>query len=100
MPSSQHGDAAGDVKAPDAHRQPGRQKRPSEIDGARELVGLHADQPDQRLAAALAKHVDDPVGLDAAIGLIIGVEMNLDTRPEHVAPARVFGEAVEAGEGV
>ena len=49
----QHRDRARDVKAADAHRQPGGQKRPRQIDGARKLVGLHADHRDQR-AAALA----------------------------------------------
>ena len=47
----QHRDAARDVKAADAHRQAGGQKRPRQIDGARKLVRLHADQADQRATA-------------------------------------------------
>ena len=52
----QHGDAAGDVEAADADRQAGGEERPREIDRARKLVGLHADQADQRPAAGLADH--------------------------------------------
>ena len=96
----QHGDAAGDVKAADADRQPGGEERPRQIDRARKLVRLHADQADQRLAAGLADHADDPVGPDAPVGLVIGVEADFDVRPEHLAAARVLGEAVQAGERV
>ena len=53
----QHGDAAGDVEAADADRQPGVEERPRQIDRARKLVGLHADEADQRAAAFAADHV-------------------------------------------
>ena len=47
----QHREAAGDVEAADGDRQPGGEERPRQVDRARELVGLHADQRDQRPAA-------------------------------------------------
>ena len=96
----QHGDAAGDVEAADADRQPGREERPREIDRARELVRLHADQADQRLAAGLPDHADDAVGPNAPVGLVIGVQADLDAFAQHAAPLRVLGEAVEAGERI
>ena len=83
----QHGDAAGDVEAADADRQPGGEERPREIDRARKLVRLHADQADQRLAAGLADHPDDLVRPDPPVGLVIGVQADVDVRPEHLAAA-------------
>ena len=76
----QHRDAAGDVKAADADRQSGGEERPRQIDRARKLVGLHADQRDQRRAAGLADHPDDPLGADAPVGLVIGVQADVDVR--------------------
>ena len=86
------------MESADAHRQAGGQKRPREIDRARKLVGLNADEPDQRLAAGLADHPDDLPGPDPPVGLIIGVQANLDVLAQHFAPLRVLGEAVQAGE--
>jgi hypothetical protein len=45
-------------------------------------------------------HADDPVGADAAVGLVIGVDADRHIRSKHLALARVFGETVEAGERV
>ncbi len=50
----QHRQAARDVEAAQRHRQARLDELAREVDGARELVGLHADQADQRLAAARA----------------------------------------------
>ena len=81
----QHGDAAGNVEAADADRQPGGKERPREIDGARKLVGLHADQTDQRLAARARIISDDPLGPDPPVGLVIGVQADFNVRPKDVA---------------
>ncbi len=48
----QHRDAAADVEAADADRDARGAQRPRDIDGARKLVGLHADQADQPATAA------------------------------------------------
>ena len=50
----QHRQAARDVEAADHHRQPGGAELAGEVERVVELVGLDADQPDQRLRAALA----------------------------------------------
>ena len=96
----QHGDAAGNVEPADADRQPGGKERPRQVDRARKLVRLHADQADQRLAAGLADIADDPVRADPPVGLVIGVQADLDARSQHVAALRVHRQAVEAGERV
>ena len=43
-------------------------------------------------------HADDPVGPDAPVGLVIGVDADRHIGSKHLAPARVFGETVEARE--
>ena len=69
------------MEAADADRQPGGEERPGQIDGAGELVGLHADQPDQRPAARLADLADDPVRPHPAVGLVIGMQADVDVGP-------------------
>ncbi len=96
----QHGDAAGDMKAADAHRQTGGEERLRQIDRARKLVGLHADQADQRAAAFAADHADDLVGADAPVGLVVGVQPDVDARPQHFAARGVFGQRIQAGQRV
>ena len=80
--------------------RPAAQERPREIDRARKLVGLNADEPDQRLAAGLADHADDLPGPHPPVGFIIGVQAKLDVLTQHFAPLRVLGEAVQAGERI
>ena len=88
------------MKPADANRQTGAQKRPRQVDGAWELVRLDPDQSDEGTATGSVNHTDDPVGPDAAVGFVIGVDADRHIRSKHLAPARVFGEAVEAGERV
>jgi hypothetical protein len=59
---------------------------------------LNADQADQSSAAGSVNHPDDPVGRDASV--IVGLDMDRHTGAEHLAPTGVFGETVEAGQGV
>jgi hypothetical protein len=88
------------MKTADADRQAGGAERPGEIERARELVRLDADQPDQRPSAGPTNRPDDAVGADALVGLVKGVEANFDLGPEHLSPARIFGERIETGERV
>jgi hypothetical protein len=96
----QHGDAAGNVEAADADRQTGSQEGPGQVDGAWELIGLHADKTDQRLAAGLADHADNAVGPHPPVRLIVGMQLHLDAGAEHLAATRVLGQPIQAGEGV
>jgi hypothetical protein len=86
------------MKPADAYRQTGTQKPPRQVDGAWELVRLHPDQSDEGPATGSVDHADDPVGPDAAIGLVIGVDADYHIGTEHLPPARVFGETVKASE--
>ena len=88
------------MEAADANRQAGGAKRPGEVNGARELVRLHPDQPDQRPTAGFADRADDPFGADPLVGFVKGVEADFNRGPEHPGPPRIPGEPVEAGERV
>ncbi|MGC1766629.1 MAG: hypothetical protein WA769_27360 [Pseudolabrys sp.] len=59
---------------------------------------MHPDQSDQCPAAAFADRADDAVRPYAAVGLVVGVQAELDARPQDVAPPRILGESVETGE--
>jgi len=82
------------------HRQASRKEGTREIHRARKLVRLNANQTDQRPAASLADRADDPLGPNPAVGLVVGVQLDVNFRAEDLAPARVLGERVETGEGV
>jgi len=90
----------GHVEPAGQHRQASRKEGTREIHRARKLVRLNANQTDQRAAACLADRADDPLGPYPAVGLVVSVQLDVDFRPEDLAPARVLGERVEAGEGV
>jgi hypothetical protein len=96
----QHREAAGDVKAAETDRQPGLQERPRQIDGAGKLVGLDADQPDQRAAASAADPPDDPVGPHPSVGLVIGLDANLDPGTQHMPLPQILGQAVQGGQRI
>ena len=90
----------GHVEPAGQHRQASRKEGTREIHRAGKLVRLNANQTDQRPAASLADRADDPLGPYAAVGLVVGVQLDIDSRPKDLTPARVLGESIEAGEGV
>jgi len=96
----QHGNAAGDMKSADADRQPGVEKGLRQIDSARKLVRLHADQTDQAAAARAADHADDLVGLNPPVGFVVGVQPDIDARAQHLAALGVLRQRVQAGERI
>ena len=96
----QHGDAARDVKPADADLEAGVAKLARDIEGARKLVRLHADEADQRTPAAALEIANDPARHDATVGLVIGVDLDPHAWTEHLATAGVLGEAVHAGERI
>ena len=97
----QHRQAAGGMEAAHRHRQAGLEELAGEVDGVRELVGLHADQADQALAArrarsrAMMRSARTRV-LVSSIGL-----MTMSTSGPSTAPlAAVLAQAIERGEGI
>ncbi len=94
----QHRQAAAHVEAADAHRDARRAQGAREIHGARELVGLYAHQADQ--AAARLDRADDPLGLDARVGLVPGGDADLHFVAQNPALDAVEREAVHRGERI
>ena len=96
----QHRDAAGDMESTDADRQADVEKRLGQIDRARKLVRLHADQPDQTAPALAADHVDDLLRLHPAVGFVERVQADIDARSQHLAALGVLGQGIETRERV
>ena len=96
----QHRQAARHMEAAQRHRQAGLDELAGEIDGARELVGLDADQADQRLAAAAPDVGHDAVRPDADIGLVERLDDDIDVGPQDLASPAILAQAVERGQGV
>ena len=96
----QHRQAARHMEAAQRHRQACLDELAGEIDGARELVALHADQADQRLAAAAPDVGDDAVRPDSDIGLVQRLDDDIDVRPQNLASPAILPQAVEGGQGI
>ncbi len=88
------------METADGHRQAGFDEAGGEVHGPGELVGLHADESDQRPAAALLQLGDDLLRLDAGVGLVIRVQPDLDVRTQHLALLAIAGGAVQRGQSV
>ena len=74
-------------------------QRPREVERARELVRLHADQH-HHAGAGVLDHARQACRTDAGVGLVEGVDVDLDVVAEHVPLGAVAGEAVERGERI
>ena len=79
---------------------PAGDKASAKIDGARKLVRLNADQADQRFPALPSKHPHDLAWPHSPIGLVIGVQPEVNSGTEHLAPPRVIGKSKEARQGI
>ena len=88
------------MEAADHHRQAGGAELARQIERMMKLVGLDADQPDQRLRAALADLADDLRRHDMLIALVDRNQVEIDLGPKHLPLRRVAGEAVQRGEGI
>ena len=91
----QHREATADVKPADADRDPGGDERPGDVHGARELVGLHADEADEPPSARRADLPDDRVGPDAGVGLVLDGDADLDVLAQHPPRGAVEREPVQ-----
>ncbi len=96
----QHGDAAGNVKAADHHRNTGLAKRPRQIERARELVRLRANQPHHAEAVMPLELGDDVFDADPVVGFVDGGDVDRHVGPQHLPLRGVISEGVDACQGI
>ena len=88
------------MEAADTDRKARIEERTGKIDRAWELVRLHTDHSYQRTATLLPYHADDAVGPYPPVGLVVSVQADLNVRSQYLAPARVLGKSIEAGQRI
>jgi len=96
----EHGDAAGDMKSADRDLNARLSKRPCDVERARELVRLHADQPDHAEIVMLPELREDVFDSDSSVGFVERRDVDRDVVAEHVARGRVHRQCVDAGQRV
>jgi hypothetical protein len=74
-------------------------RNPAEIERARKLIGLHADQADHA-PAGLANAPGDGAHIHVVVALIEGFDLHLDIRTEHALLRAIFHQRINAGETV
>jgi hypothetical protein len=94
----QHGEAAGDVEAADHHRNAGLAQRPREVERARKLIRLHANQTHHAEAIVALELLDDVLDVDPGIGLVHRADVDRDIGAEHVTVGCILGESIDSGE--
>jgi hypothetical protein len=87
------------VEAAHDHLDAGLEKGPANIDGAGELVRLHADETDHSAVGGL-QPADQPVKADDRIGFVDDVDLDFDVLPHDLPPAAVGDQAIDRGEGI
>src|SRR6202453_2744023 len=96
----QHGETARDMEAAQTDLIASGAKLTRDIRSAGKLVRLHPYDAYQRPPAPALEVADDPVREHAAIGLVVGVDLDPHTGAQNLALAGVLGQAVHAGECV
>ena len=79
----QHGDAARHVEAADGDRNPGLPQRAGDVERAWILVRLHADQRDEPEIVVAPQARDDRRHVDAGVGFVDRIDIELDIRSQH-----------------
>ncbi len=95
----QHRDAARDMEPADHDRYSGGAELAREIERARILVRLHADQPDET-AAGRSDLRDCALDVDDGVALVKRVDLDIDIGPEHALGGAPREQAVNAREAV
>jgi hypothetical protein len=83
------------MKAAHDHRQTGGAELAAEIERARELVGLNADQAN-KAGARGADARDRAFDVDNRVGLIIGFDRDVDVGAEHLVGGAVGEQPIQA----
>ena len=84
----QHREAAGDMKPTDGDLHASGAKSPRQIDGARKLIGLDADQANQAAPAAGGDLAGDSLGANSRVGLVDDRNLDFDIGAEDLSRSR------------
>ena len=93
--AGQHGDAAGNMKAADHHRNAGIAQRPRDVERARKLVRLHADQSHHPEIVVAFELRDDVLDTHARVGLVRRCDVDGDIRTERLPFDGVAGQRID-----
>ena len=94
----QHREAAARMEPADHHRDAGGAELAADVERARELVRLHADQADE---ARLAAHVtDQALDVHDGVALVERLDRDVDVRAEHLVGGTIGKQPINAGEAV
>jgi hypothetical protein len=88
------------VEPADNDGNAGSPQRPGDMQRARILIGLHADQADKTEIAIGAHGGDDAIDAHPRIGLVDGGDFDLDIGAEYLALGAIVDEAIDAGERI
>jgi hypothetical protein len=94
----QHGDAAGDVETANRDRHALLAELAADVEGARELVRLHADQRDH--AAIGQDALRDRGDVDNGVALVVDLERDIDAGAKHTRLRAFKQQAIDASEAV
>ena len=95
----QHRDAAADMKTTHDDRKAERPELPSEVECARILIRLHADQADHA-AAGGANALRHSGNIDDGITFVTGLDLDIDVGTEHAIIRALLDQPIDAGEAV
>lgn len=95
----QHRQHAGDVKAADRNLDTAGAERRGDVERARELVRLHADQHHHAGTGGFDR-ARDMIGPDAGVGFVDGMNVDRDILAEHMTPVAIARQAIEHRERV
>ena len=96
----QHRDAARDMEAADAHLQARGAKLAREVNRPRILVRLRPDDADERPPALPLEVANDAARHDAAVGFVVGLDVDPDAGAQHLALPRILRQAEHAGKRI
>ena len=95
----EHGGCAGNVKAADGDGDAALTKRRGDVEGARKLVRLHADQHDHA-GVGLFDQTDDLRRANVCVGFVKGVDVELNVVAERLLLGAFQRQPVQDGQRV
>ena len=96
----EHRQAPRDVKSAERDRDARAAERTRDIERARILVGLHPHERQQAEVFVPPKALDQLWNVDAGVGLVDEVDLDLDVWTEHLPRGAIARQAVHGGERI